>query len=377
MQWLDRLLRRNRDDERLEPTPEPVAAVDPTPPPEPEPEPGVSAAEHAVLHVVPDLICQFTPEGVLQMCNQAYAAYHGTSPDALVGVNFLDLIEAESRGLVAQHLRDLRSLTPTSPRMVNEHPVRDADGTERWQRWTDQALFDERGRIESIVTIGRDITDEHRLAGLVREQAASLVERAHDLHTLTDLDRPESLTRQMDQAIELMEELSRRSSEITSLSDNIGQVADQTNLLALNATIEAARAGEAGKGFAVVAAEVKQLADQTARATRDIAARIEIIQADTTTAVEANARIGETIDRISEISTSIAGAVEEQSHTMDRIGQHVEEAVEISDHIAANVAQLAATAADTRRSTEETRSAATGMREMADAIGGIVGHYRR
>jgi methyl-accepting chemotaxis protein len=176
---------------------------------------------------------------------------------------------------------------------------------------------------------------------------------------------------------ETIAKLGDSSQEIGNVVKVINEIAEQTNLLALNATIEAARAGEAGKGFAVVATEVKQLADQTAKATQDIAARIQIIQADTTTAVEANSQIGATIDRISEISITIAGAVEEQSHTINEISQHVEQAVEISDHIAANVAELASTAADTRRSTEQTQSAAAGMREMATVLSGIVGHYDR
>ncbi|GIH98720.1 methyl-accepting chemotaxis protein [Planobispora takensis] len=91
----------------------------------------------------------------------------------------------------------------------------------------------------------------------------------------------------------------------------ITSIAEQTSLLALNATIEAARAGESGKGFAVVAGEVKDLAQETARATEDIARRVEAIQADTAGAVQAIADVAGVIAQIDDYQTTIAAAVEE------------------------------------------------------------------
>src|SRR6266516_6756326 len=99
----------------------------------------------------------------------------------------------------------------------------------------------------------------------------------------------------------------------------ITAIAQQTNLLALNATIEAARAGAAGKGFAIVAAEVKELATATGHASEDIVARVEAIQADTSNAVSSIGEIRNVIERINEMQTSVAGAVEEQSATTAEI----------------------------------------------------------
>lgn len=165
------------------------------------------------------------------------------------------------------------------------------------------------------------------------------------------------------------------SEEIGNVIKVINSIAEQTNLLALNATIEAARAGEAGKGFAVVANEVKELANQTAKATEEISLRIQTIQADATGAIEANGRIGETIDRINEISITIASAVEEQSVTTDEIGRSIEEAATGTTEIARSITEVADAAGSTRSSTAETQSSAEDLAKMAAELNQLVGQY--
>ncbi len=173
-----------------------------------------------------------------------------------------------------------------------------------------------------------------------------------------------------------IERLGHSSEEIGQVIEVISAIAEQTNLLALNATIEAARAGEAGKGFAVVANEVKDLANQTATATEDIASRIESIQSQTQEAVEANARISETIDTINDISGRIAITVREQSATTQEIGQNVEVAASGTSEIAHSILAVAQAADDTMASTDETRSNADTMASLAGDLRMLVSNYR-
>ncbi|MBU4214683.1 MAG: methyl-accepting chemotaxis protein [Actinobacteria bacterium] len=137
------------------------------------------------------------------------------------------------------------------------------------------------------------------------------------------------------------------SAEIGNVVKAITSIAEQTNLLALNATIEAARAGEAGKGFAVVAGEVKDLAQETARATEDIARRVEAIQADTTGAVQAIEEIAGIIATINDYQLTIASAVEEQTATTNEMSRSVQEAATGSVEIATNITGVARSASTT------------------------------
>ncbi|WP_239075351.1 methyl-accepting chemotaxis protein [Planosporangium flavigriseum] len=174
----------------------------------------------------------------------------------------------------------------------------------------------------------------------------------------------------------IVSQLGQSSVEIGNVIKVITSIAEQTNLLALNATIEAARAGEAGKGFAVVASEVKDLAQETAKATEDISRRIDAIQSDTEAAVQAIAQITEVIEKISNHSTTIASAVEEQTATTGEIGRNVTEAATGSTEIASNITGVASAAQTTTTAVADSQRSAQELARMSTELQQLVGQFR-
>ena len=170
--------------------------------------------------------------------------------------------------------------------------------------------------------------------------------------------------------------LGESSNDIGKVVKVITSIAQQTNLLALNAAIEAARAGEAGKGFAVVANEVKELAKETAKATEEIGKKIETIQGDTKGAIAAIAEIGTIINQISDISNTIASAVEEQTATTQEISRNVSEAAKGTGEIAQNIAGVAEAAQQTTSGANETQSAAKSLSETAEQLESLISTFK-
>jgi methyl-accepting chemotaxis protein len=158
-------------------------------------------------------------------------------------------------------------------------------------------------------------------------------------------------------------ELSKAASRIGDVVELINTIAGQTNLLALNATIEAARAGEAGRGFAVVASEVKALAEQTAKATGEIGQQISGIQAATQDSVGAIREISSTIEKLAEISSTIAAAVEEQGAATQEIARNVQQAAHGTQQVSSNIT-------DVQRGATETGSASSQVLSAAQSLSG-------
>ncbi|MFC7531940.1 methyl-accepting chemotaxis protein [Actinoplanes sp. GCM10030250] len=166
------------------------------------------------------------------------------------------------------------------------------------------------------------------------------------------------------------------SAEIGNVVKVITSIAEQTNLLALNATIEAARAGETGKGFAVVAGEVKELAQETAKATEDISRRVEAIQADTNNAVAAITEISTIISQINDYQMTIASAVEEQTATTAEMSRSIIEASQGSSSITDNIASVAAAAKTTTVTVGQTQQSAQELARMSSDLQSVVARFR-
>ena len=163
-------------------------------------------------------------------------------------------------------------------------------------------------------------------------------------------------------------ELSKAASRIGDVVELINTIAGQTNLLALNATIEAARAGEAGRGFAVVASEVKALAEQTARATGEISQQISGIQAATQESVGAIKEIGGTIGRMSEISSTIAAAVEEQGAATQEISRNIQHAAQGTSQVSSNITDVQRGASETGSASAQVHSAAQSLSSESNRL---------
>ncbi|GGK70543.1 chemotaxis protein [Planomonospora parontospora subsp. parontospora] len=170
--------------------------------------------------------------------------------------------------------------------------------------------------------------------------------------------------------------LGESSEAVSSVVALINSIAEQTNLLALNATIEAARAGDAGKGFAVVASEVKDLAQETAKATGDITARITAIQADVAAAVASISTTAQVIGEVNDHQGSIAGAVEEQSSTTDSMAGNISEAATGATAIAHSVQEIATTAHAMVSSIGEVRRASEELAQNSTHLNALVGRFR-
>jgi methyl-accepting chemotaxis protein len=156
-------------------------------------------------------------------------------------------------------------------------------------------------------------------------------------------------------------ELSEASTKIGEVVRLINEIANQTNLLALNATIEAARAGEAGKGFAVVASEVKNLANQTAKATEEIASQVGGIQATTKGTVESIASVGTQVRQMNEISAAVAAAVEEQNAATQEISRNVQQTSEGTRSVTHSIELVTTEVGKTQAAADTVLSAAKQM----------------
>ncbi|WP_119308167.1 methyl-accepting chemotaxis protein [Cohaesibacter haloalkalitolerans] len=204
------------------------------------------------------------------------------------------------------------------------------------------------------------------VAAATEELTASVQEISGQVDQSNQMSQ--TAVRDADSAAEKVHGLSAAAQKIGDIVELINGIAEQTNLLALNATIEAARAGEAGKGFAVVAAEVKQLADQTSKATTEIANQITEIQGSTTNSASAINGVAQTINQMNQISAAVAAAVEEQAAATHEIARNVQQAASGTSEVTSAIGLVTDAAGHSSKTANQVLAAAGELAKQSDSL---------
>ena len=219
----------------------------------------------------------------------------------------------------------------------------------------------------SSVSASEEASSNVKTVATAAEQLSSSIDQIKRQvgETASVVDEATDATRQTTETVSGLSQSAQKIGDVISL---IQAIAEQTNLLALNATIEAARAGDHGKGFAVVASEVKELANQTSKATEEISSQIQAIQGATDQSVHAIQAIAETMEKVNDYTRTIAQAVEEQGAATFEISHNVTQAASGTMEVASNMSDLSQSVAETTQSVDQVEEKTESVVQTTDQL---------
>jgi len=362
-------------------------------------------------------VIEFSVDGTIQSANENFTGAVGYRLEDIVGRHHSLFVDPEYAAS-AEYRRFWEKLG-RGEYDAGQYRRLGKDGREIWIQASYNPILDSNGRPFKVVKYATDITAQKRVAERVTQISGIVASAASQMRATAEgmAVTAEETTRQAGMVASAAEitsvnvqtvssageeltasigEIARQVAESSSISQHavteadkasdsirslaqaaqkignvvtlINDIAGQTKLLALNATIEAARAGEAGKGFAVVASEVKSLSDQTARATHEISSQVSAMQSATQTSVGAIGGITDTIRKVADIASAIAGAVEEQSAATREIAANVTQVAEGTRQVSSSIAGVNAAAVQTSDASADLLKASGELAQQAEAL---------